>query len=159
MGGLNEIRPGETAVAQPQKVDADVWFIGAIHTPWPTPRDCPRRGDYRDGPLCRIEIFAPWDKALAGLERHSHLQILYWMNRARRDLVVQNPRHTGALAGTFSLRSPNRPNPIASSLVALEKVEGNTLFVRGLDCADGTPLIDIKPEKCPHDAIAKDVPA
>jgi len=155
MNGLNEIRPGESRVAVPPSGDAEVWFIGTIHTPWPTPRDCPRRGDYLAGPLCRIEVFSPWDKALAGLERHSHLQILYWMNQARRDLVIQNPRHTGSLSGTFSLRSPNRPNPIASSLVVLERVDGNMLYVRGLDCVEGTPLIDIKPETCPHDGAAK----
>jgi tRNA (adenine37-N6)-methyltransferase len=34
--------------------------------------------------------------------------------------------------------------------VALERVEGATLFVRGLDCVDGTPLIDVKPEYCPR---------
>jgi tRNA (Thr-GGU) A37 N-methylase len=49
--------------------------------------------------------------------------------------------------GTFALRSPVRPNPIASSVVALVDVEGATLRVRGLDCLDGTPLIDLKPDR------------
>jgi len=26
-------------------------------------------------------------------------------------------------------------------------VEGGTLLVRGLDCLDGTPLIDLKPDR------------
>ncbi|PKP63675.1 MAG: tRNA (N6-threonylcarbamoyladenosine(37)-N6)-methyltransferase TrmO, partial [Alphaproteobacteria bacterium HGW-Alphaproteobacteria-8] len=68
----------------------------------------------------------------------------------RRDLVRQSPRRDGATVGTFALRSPVRPNPIASSVVTLVAVEGDTLVVRGLDCVDGTPLIDIKPEACPH---------
>jgi tRNA (Thr-GGU) A37 N-methylase len=42
-----------------------------------------------------------------------------------------------------------RPNPIASSVVALVGVEGTTLLVRGLDCLDGTPLIDLKPDRKP----------
>jgi tRNA (Thr-GGU) A37 N-methylase len=25
------------------------------------------------------------------------------------------------------------------------------LLVRGLDCLDGTPLVDVKPETCPFD--------
>jgi tRNA (Thr-GGU) A37 N-methylase len=45
------------------------------------------------------------------------------------------------------LRSPVRPNPIASSVVELVAVEGATLQVRGLDCLDGTPLIDLKPDR------------
>ncbi|HCE70587.1 MAG TPA: tRNA (N6-threonylcarbamoyladenosine(37)-N6)-methyltransferase TrmO, partial [Ruegeria sp.] len=40
------------------------------------------------------------------------------------------------------------PNPIGLSRVRLERVEGTTLVVRGLDCLDGTPLIDIKPNRC-----------
>jgi tRNA (Thr-GGU) A37 N-methylase len=40
-----------------------------------------------------------------------------------------------------------RPNPIASSVVDLVAVSGTILQVRGLDCLDGTPLIDVKPER------------
>jgi tRNA (Thr-GGU) A37 N-methylase len=72
------------------------------------------------------------------------------MHRARRDLVKQNPGHTGNVVGTFAVRSPVRPNPIASAVVALERVEGASLYVRGLDCLDGTPLVDLKPEVCPR---------
>ena len=43
-----------------------------------------------------------------------------------------------------------RPNPIASSIVKLVGVEGSELLVRGLDCLDSTPLIDVKPEYCDH---------
>jgi tRNA (Thr-GGU) A37 N-methylase len=45
------------------------------------------------------------------------------------------------------LRSPVRPNPIASSVVELVAIEDGVLKVRGLDCIDGTPLIDIKPDR------------
>ena len=71
------------------------------------------------------------------------------MHEARRDLVLQKPR-AGTLHGTFALRSPVRPNPIASSLVELTGVKDGALLVRGLDCIDGTPLLDIKPDHCPH---------
>lgn len=59
-----------------------------------------------------------------------------------------------AVHGTFSLRSPVRPNPIGTSIVKLEAVEGSTLLVRGLDCLDGTPLIDLKPDRTPFKPIA-----
>jgi hypothetical protein len=55
-----------------------------------------------------------------------------------------------ALRGAFSLRSPVRPNPIATQLVDLLRVEGTTLVVRGLDCVDGTPLLDLKPDSCAY---------
>ena len=66
---------------------------------------------------------------------------------ARRDLVLQSPRNNGATRGTFALRSPMRPNPTGTSLVRLIGIEGATLLVRGLDCLDGTPLLDIKPDR------------
>jgi tRNA (adenine37-N6)-methyltransferase len=151
MHTTTQIRPGEATVETPASFDAGVWFIGAIRTPWKDRRECPRRGDL-DGPVCRIDVAEPWRGALAGLARHTHLQVLYWMHEARRDLVTQTPNHTGAVSGTFSIRSPNRPNPIASSLVAIVAVHEDGVSVRGLDCLDGTPLIDLKPETCPHDA-------
>jgi len=92
-----------------------------------------------------IEVDPPWTLALQGLQNHPRLQILYWMHQARRDLVLQTPNHSGRTSGAFALRSPVRPNPIASSVVDLIAVDGTRLVVRGLDCLDGTPLIDIKP--------------
>jgi tRNA-Thr(GGU) m(6)t(6)A37 methyltransferase TsaA len=145
-----DIRPGEVAVTVSGRADAGLVFIGRIRTPWSTRKECPRRGDRDAGPLCRIEIDEPWRAALKGIEQHSHLQVLYFMHLARRDLVLQSPRSDGETLGTFALRSPVRPNPIAASLVALVEVHADHLVVRGLDCVDGTPLIDIKPEHCPE---------
>lgn len=138
------IRPGEIAGALPGAFDAGLYFIGLIRTPWPNRSDCPRRGAH-DGPVCRIEIDPLWRAALAGIETHPFLQILYFMHHARRDLLLQAPKGRQGTIGTFALRSPVRPNPIASSIVKLEAVEPDGLRVRGLDCMDGTPLIDIKP--------------
>jgi tRNA (Thr-GGU) A37 N-methylase len=75
------------------------------------------------------------------------------MHQARRDLVLQAPR-LGSLAGTFALRSPVRPNPIASSIVEFVSVHDNVVEVRGLDCLDGTPLIDLKPERGRHETAS-----
>ena len=52
----------------------------------------------------------------------------------------------GKVVAIFALRSPVRPNPIAPSAVTLVSMEGNRLALRGLECVDGTPLIDLKPE-------------
>jgi len=141
-------RPGETSVPLSGPADDGIYFIGRIHTPWTQRGECPRRGDLV-GPICRIELFEAWRPGLLGLNRHTHLQILYWMDRARRDLIIQTPRSISEPYGAFSLRSPIRPNPIASSLVAIVTIEEDGVLVRGLDCLDGTPLLDIKPEACP----------
>lgn len=139
----DDIRPGEEAVALPDAFDAGLYFIGCIRTPWTERGSCPRRGDADAGPVCTLEIDPRWAAALAGVAECPRLQVLYWMNRARRDLVLQSPRD-GGTRGTFALRSPVRPNPIASSVVRLVAVEGLKVRVRGLDCLDGTPLLDLK---------------
>jgi tRNA-Thr(GGU) m(6)t(6)A37 methyltransferase TsaA len=140
------LRPGERAVACPEKFDAGLTFIGRIRTPWRERAQCPHRGSL-DGPLCRIEIFDPWRDALWGVPELPRLEVFYWLHESRRDLVLQTPRRDGVTRGTFALRSPVRPNPIGTSVVALEAIEDGTLLVRGLDCLDGTPLIDLKPER------------
>lgn len=139
-----DLRPGEAAVELPERSDAGVYFIGVIHTPWKTRRECPKRGD-PNGPVCTIAIDERWRRGLTGIAGHKRIQVLYWMHRARRDLVLQTPFQRPTV-GTFALRSPVRPNPIASSLVEFVAVDGNILQVRGLDCLDGTPLVDLKPE-------------
>jgi tRNA-Thr(GGU) m(6)t(6)A37 methyltransferase TsaA len=140
------LRAGELAVALPAHPDAGVYFVGFIHTPWRVRGQCPKRGSL-DGPICTIVVDERWRAALTDLAGHPRIQVLYWMHRARRDLVLQTPLRTGQTTGSFALRSPVRPNPIASSVVALVAIEGGVLQVRGLDCLDGTPLIDLKPDR------------
>lgn len=154
----DDLREGERTVAHAMCADAALQFIGIVRTPWKSREECPRQGK-PDGPSCRIEIFAPWAEALRGIEKYSEIEVLYWLDRARRDLVLQNPARTGDLTGTFALRSPARPNPIGTSLVRLLSADGSVLSVRGLDCVDGTPLLDIKPNRCAFTpkAVAKDL--
>ena len=140
------IREHEISVDLPDADDAQLRFIGRIHTPWNKRTECPRQGKF-DGPICKVELFEPWGPALKGLEEYEHVELLYWLDQARRDLVVQNPSFDGKTFGTFALRSPVRPNPIGTSLVRLISIDGLTFSVRGLDCLNGTPLIDIKPDR------------
>ncbi|WP_034994425.1 SAM-dependent methyltransferase [Beijerinckia mobilis] len=138
------IRAGEKSVDPPVGCDARLVYIGVLRTPWVERGDCPRQGD-EQGPECRIELDPRWLEALTGIEAWPRLQVLYWMHEARRDLVLQWPHGAAAPSGTFALRSPVRPNPIASSIVTLVRREPSGLIVRGLDCLDGTPLLDLKP--------------
>jgi tRNA-Thr(GGU) m(6)t(6)A37 methyltransferase TsaA len=148
----NDIRPGEVAVELPKTFDAGLYFIGRICTPWTSREQCPKNARESDA-VCTIEVDARYAAALQDVETSSHLLVLYWMDKARRDLVLQAPRHYDAQRGTFALRSPVRPNPIAASVVRLNRVEGTRLDVIGLDCLDGTPLLDIKPYFPSTDAV------
>ena len=147
----DDIRAGEIAVALPEAFDAGVYFIGRIRTPWTRRDDCPKNARGSDAE-CTIELDPRYAAALDGVAGCTHLVVLYFMDRARRDLLVQAPRK-GERRGTFALRSPVRPNPIAMSVVRLVRIEGTALTVVGLDCLDGTPLIDIKPYFASVDSV------
>ena len=45
----------------------------------------------------------------------------------------------------LATRSPHRPNALGLSAVELVHIEGRTLFLRGVDLLDGTPVLDLKP--------------
>lgn len=148
-----DVRPGERFLgAQRPADDAGLRFLGWIHTPWTTRQDCPRNARVDLSP-CRIELEPVYAEALIGIDTCTHLIVLYWLDEARRDLAVQAPGFADRTVGTLALRSPNRPNPIGLAVAKLLAVEGTTLTVSGLDCRDGTPLLDLKPYFPRTDAV------
>ncbi|EAU40664.1 hypothetical protein FP2506_03019 [Fulvimarina pelagi HTCC2506] len=129
--------------------DAGLRFIGRIESPWKQRRDCPknlRQARERDE-AAAVQIFPPFEEALTGIESGAHVILLSFLDRAERHLALQMPRHAEAPRGTFSLRSPVRPNPIGLHLVKLLSVDqtAGRLEIDAVDVLDGTPLIDIKP--------------
>jgi tRNA-Thr(GGU) m(6)t(6)A37 methyltransferase TsaA len=156
MGDDFGIREGEVAVALPAAFDAHLYYIGRVRTPWTRREQCPKNARESDA-VCTLEIEPRFAAALTGVETCTHLLVLYWMDRSRRDLVLQMPRHYGEPRGTFALRSPARPNPIATSVARLVRVDGTRLSVVGLDCLDGTPLVDIKPYFASTDSVPEAV--
>ena len=145
-------RPGEIAMPPLATTDAGLTFIGRIRTPWPTPADCPKNSRERHE-IGHVEIFEPFAQGLKDLALFSHVILLYWLDRSRRDLLVQRPSHLSEPRGVFALRSPVRPNPIGMAVVELLNVDGRHLQVRNIDCADGTPLLDIKPYFASTDSV------
>jgi len=145
-------RPGEVTVELPATYDAGIYFIGRIRTPWDRREDCPKNSGESQA-VCTIEVDARYAEALRDIATVSHLIVLYFMDEAPRDILVQAPNHYKKPHGAFALRSPARPNPIAASVVRLLRVDGLRLEVVGLDCRDGTPLLDIKPYFASIDAV------
>jgi tRNA-Thr(GGU) m(6)t(6)A37 methyltransferase TsaA len=145
-------RPGEVAIDLPGSFDAGVHFIGRIRTPFKTRADCPRN-TAQSTATGRVELDVRYAAGLEGLQLFSHAILLYWMDQARRDLIVQVPAHLGHPRGTFALRSPVRPNPIALAVVEILGIEGSVVTVRSVDCVDGTPLLDIKPYFASTDSV------
>lgn len=100
------------------------------------------------GVASTIEVFPEFDDALLHIESNSHLWVLSWFHKSSREVLQAVPGRVNPDLppyGVFSLRSPNRPNPIGLSLTRLHKKEGRFLSVRGLDVLNHTQVLDIKP--------------
>jgi len=126
--------------------------IGVVRSPYRERGDAPRQGRLTDV-VAEIHVLDAYVPGLEGLERSSHLIILYWLDRAERGLLFAKPPGETRERGVFSTRSPARPNPIGLGIVDLVGREGNVLVVRGLDALDGTPVLDIKPYSPEIDCI------
>lgn len=94
---------------------------------------------------------------LQDLDGFSHIYLLYSFHKATRTEMVVTPFMDKKKRGVFATRSPLRPNHIGLSIVNLLRIEGNTIFVKGIDVLDGTPLLDIKPYIERFDAVQNSV--
>lgn len=120
--------------------------IGTIRTPYKRMEECPSRHNRRQYLSCTIQLAPEYAPGLIGLDVGDRALALYWLHLARRDMV-QLPARTGVRdrpVGVFSMRTPPRPNPIAAAVVKILAAREDKLDVVGLDCIDGTPLLDIK---------------
>ncbi|NJL07579.1 MAG: tRNA (N6-threonylcarbamoyladenosine(37)-N6)-methyltransferase TrmO, partial [Methylacidiphilales bacterium] len=99
------LREGEIAIDLPASVDAGLYFIGIIHTPFRRREDCPRNGAESDA-LCVVEVFERYADALLGIETCAHLDVLYWLHLSARNIMC-----CGRTTGPSPRR---RPSPLRS---------------------------------------------
>ena len=117
--------------------------IGVVKTPVDDISSMPAVGEN-----AVIELKEEYVPALQRIEENSHIWIICWFNRSERDVLQTMPHimePEPVKFGVFALRCNKRPNPVAITLVSLDRVEGNRLYVTGLDAVEGTPVLDIKP--------------
>jgi len=151
MAEEREIRAGEERLGfdPGDRVQAGVAFIGHIRSDWArgtAPRNLTQARE-RGGGRARIELDPAYARGLTGLTVGQAIWVLYWMDRGRRDLIVQAPQHRPEPTGVFNLRSPARPNPIAMAAVRITALdlEAGVIGIDATDAFDLTPVVDIKP--------------
>ena len=119
--------------------------IGVVRTPFKQPRGTPIQPSAAADAEGVVEVFEEFADGLCDLQGFSHIILLYHFHLVSGWALKVKPYMDTQERGVFATRSPKRPNPIGMSVVRLLRVEGNRLFVRGVDILDGTPLLDIKP--------------
>ena len=124
--------------------------IGVLESCFREKFGTPRQPHLVPGSTARLRIHASYSPAhsLAGLEQFRHVWLLSWFHLNTNKTFhpkIHPPRMKGGKIGVFASRSPHRPNPLGLSLAKLEHVQGDTLYLSGIDLINGTPILDIKP--------------
>jgi tRNA (adenine37-N6)-methyltransferase len=134
--------------------------VGIISSPFKETFQTPRQGRHAHQ-ISQITIFKEYLDALDGIERHKYIIVLYWLDRAERDLLKVIPAGKTKKRGVFSTRAPARPNPIAFSIaeiISVDKTKSQVkITVKGLEALDGSILVDIKPYAKEIDCINDDL--
>lgn len=129
--------------------------IGIIHSPFTELEGMPIQPAGAAGITGSVEVFKDYYPGLMDLDGFSHIILLYHFHRSKGFDLHVVPFMDSQLRGLFATRAPKRPNPIGLSVVQLDKIENNVLYIRNVDILDGTPLLDIKPYVPEFDAQMK----
>jgi tRNA-Thr(GGU) m(6)t(6)A37 methyltransferase TsaA len=124
----------------------EVFPIGKVESPLVDRAAAPKQGD-ESAPEAWLVFDERVADGLRDVGPGAELLLLTWLDRAARDVLLVHPRddENRPLAGVFSTRSPDRPNPLGLHSVTVLAVEGLRLRVSGLEALDGTPIVDVKP--------------
>lgn len=119
--------------------------IGVVHSPFKQVQGMPIQPTAAKDVKGTIEIKDQLVDGLSDLNGFSHVIVLYNFHLSKGYKLKVKPFLDENLRGVFSTRAPKRPSQIGFSIVALEKIQGSTLYISGVDMVDGTPVLDIKP--------------
>lgn len=120
--------------------------IGWVESPLVDRETAPRQGD-EGTPDAWLVLDPGMRPGIRDFAIGSEMIVLTWLDRARRDVLVVQPRgdRERSRQGVFSTRSPDRPNPIGLHTVRILAIEAERIRVSNLEALDGTPILDIKP--------------
>jgi tRNA (adenine37-N6)-methyltransferase len=119
--------------------------IGRVRSPFKDTREIPKGCGAKHEAEGVLEILPELEPGLTDIEGFSHLYVIWVFDRAGGFDLLGTPPNDDRPHGVFATRSPQRPNPIGLTVVALLRRDGVRLHVRSVDMLDGTPILDIKP--------------
>lgn len=128
-------------------MDKDVTLkcIGTIHSEFKNLENMPVQPVGNSASKGRIELDSKFIEGLKDLEEFSHIIIIYHFHKAEQIKLTVKPFLDNDTHGVFATRSPLRPSHIGLSVVEIDKIKENIIFVKNIDVLDGTPVLDIKP--------------
>ncbi len=127
------------------KANIEVSPIGYIKTPFSDKKNMPIQPTGAKGIEGTIEINAEFTEGLKDLDGFSHIVLIYLFHQSNGYNLQVIPFMDDKIHGVFSTRAPRRPNPIGMSVVKLNKIVNNILYIENIDVLNGTPVLDVKP--------------
>ena len=124
--------------------DYSVKSIGTIMTEYETSDNTPIQPSFSES-IGRAVVLPEYIPGLESLNTFSHIYLIYWFHKAKKPSLQVRPYLDKEHHGLFATRAPARPNPIGISIVELVKIKNDTIFFKGADMLNNTPLLDIKP--------------
>ena len=112
--------------------------IGIIHTPFDTLEGMPIQPAGAQGVKGTIEIYKDYVDGLKDLDGFSHIILIYYFHKSNGYNMHVIPYMDTETRGLFATRAPKRPNPIGLSVVQLDKIEHNTLYIQHIDILEKT---------------------
>jgi len=119
--------------------------IGLIHSDYKEKEGVPIQGALAKNSKGTVEVYPEYQAGMKDLDGFSHIILIYHFHRSKGYSLLARPFLDDKHRGIFAIRAPKRPNPIGLSIVKLEKIVENILYVSEVDIIDNTPLLDIKP--------------
>lgn len=119
--------------------------IGHAETAYDSIASMPIQGAGVASNTGRLVIDPEYVQGLTDLAGFSHIYVLFHLHQSQPGELMVKPFLDTVKRGIFATRSPKRPNPIGLSIVAIDRIEDNVIYVHGIDMLNNTPIIDIKP--------------
>jgi tRNA-Thr(GGU) m(6)t(6)A37 methyltransferase TsaA len=120
--------------------------IGFIRSEIKRRDEAPRQG--REGaPDAWLEVSPRFAEGMQNIVVGQEIILITWFHEAERNTLKVHPRDdiSVPLAGVFSTRSSDRPNPLGLHRVTVREIVGNRIRIGPMEAIDGTPVADIKP--------------
>jgi tRNA-Thr(GGU) m(6)t(6)A37 methyltransferase TsaA len=130
--------------------------IGILNSPFSSIEGMPIQPSAAKGIEGQIVLNEEYVDGLSDLEEFSHIMVVYHFHKSKGYKITVKPFLDEITHGVFATRAPRRPNSIGISVLKLNRIVDNILYVENVDILDGTPVLDIKPYASRFDNVEKE---
>jgi len=128
-----------------KKESIEYYPIGYFSSDYTLETGAPRQGILIPESKGVIVLDSIYTKSLTLLNQFEYIWVMFHFDKAKGWESIVTPPKSKHKYGLFATRSPRRPNPIGLSLIKMDSIVGNKIYVSGVDIFDETPILDIKP--------------